>query len=78
MNGVVSEKFRTFVQTNHNIDVSMRLRYILFSVLTLLLFTPVRAQVPAGSNIVSRTMLSSDSTKAVEQRVYDNGLGDIV
>ena len=51
MNGVVSEKFRTFVQTNHNIDVSMRLRYILFSVLTLL------AVVPATAGMISRTGL---------------------
>ena len=40
--------------------------------------TPVRGQDVPGSNIVSRTLLSSDGTRAVEQRVYDNGLGDVV
>ena len=39
---------------------------------------PVHSQDVAGSNIVSRTFLSADETKAIEQRVYDNGLGDVV
>ena len=76
--GVVSEKIRTFALTNYNSDVSMRLRHVLFSVLMMLLITPIRGQETVGSNIVSRTMLSADSTKMIEQRVYDNGLGDIV
>ena len=39
---------------------------------------PVHSQDVAGSNIVSRTFLSADETKAIEQRFYDNGMGDIV
>ena len=39
---------------------------------------PIHGQNVPGSNIVSRTFLSADETKAIEQRVYDNGLGDIV
>ena len=39
---------------------------------------PVIAQDEAGSNIISRRMLSADGKKKIEQRVFDNGLGDIV
>ena len=35
-------------------------------------------QNTAGSSIASKTLLSSDGARKVEQRVYDNGLGDIV
>ena len=38
----------------------------------------VRPQAVPGSSIVSRTVLSSDGTRKLVQRVYDNGLGDIV
>ena len=48
--------------------------YILLAAVVL----PVYGQSVPGSNIVSRTFLSADETKAIEQRVYDNGLGDIV
>lgn len=41
-------------------------------------FAPVNAQDNAGSDIISRTMLSADGKKMIEQRVFDNGLGDIV
>lgn len=41
-------------------------------------FAPVNAQDKAGSDIISRTMLSADGKKMIEQRVFDNGLGDIV
>ena len=57
---------------------NMRLRYILLSVLALALIVPSQAQDEAGSNIVSKTMLSADGSKAIEQRVYDNGLGDVI
>ena len=42
------------------------------------IISPAGGQNLPGSNIVSRTVLSSDGTKKAEQRVYDNGLGDIV
>ena len=48
--------------------------YILLAAVVL----PVYGQSVPGSNIVSRIFLSADETKAIEQRVYDNGLGDIV
>lgn len=48
--------------------------YILLAAVVL----PVYGQSAPGSNIVSRTFLSVDEAKAIEQRVYDNGLGDIV
>lgn len=56
----------------------MRLRYILLSILAIVFIVPSHAQDEVGSNIVSRTMLSADGSKAIEQRVYDNGLGDVV
>lgn len=39
---------------------------------------PAWGQNTAGSSIASKTLLSSDGARKVEQRVYDNGLGDIV
>ena len=42
------------------------------------LIAQVRAQDVPGSSIVSRTFLSSDGSGKLVQRVYDNGLGDIV
>ena len=48
--------------------------YILLAAVVL----PIHGQNAPGSNIVSRTFLSADETKAIEQRLYDNGLGDIV
>ena len=61
----------------------MRLRYIYLYFLMMTLTTvPLRAQDMAGSdigsNIVSRTMLSPDGARSLTQRVFDNGLGDIV
>jgi RHS repeat-associated protein len=53
-------------------------KYILLVLIIMAAVASVQAQSVPGSNIVSRTVLSSDGVKAVEQRVYDNGLGDIV
>ena len=39
---------------------------------------PARGQTSGGSSIASLTVLSSDTTKVLERRVYDNGLGDVV
>ena len=39
---------------------------------------PAYGQSIAGSSIASKTLLSSDGARKVEQHVYDNGLGDIV
>lgn len=48
-------------------------------ILVMAVIIPVIAQTTApGSNIVSRTLLSSDGTMKLVQRVYDNGLGDAV
>ena len=53
-------------------------RYIwILTVLVTAFISPVRGQNSAGSNIVSRTVLSSGGAVA-EQRVYDNGLGDVI
>ena len=57
---------------------NMRLRHIFMFVLAIAFSVPVQAQDKVGSNIVTRTMLSADGTKQIEQRVYDNGLGDII
>ena len=54
---------------------SMRQRHIILFLLMTLFILPVSSQETAGSNIVSRTLLLSDGSKAIEQRVYDNGLG---
>ena len=39
---------------------------------------PTRAQNVPGSSIISWTFLSPDGARKVVQRVYDNGLGDVV
>ena len=39
---------------------------------------PARGQTSGGSSIASLTVLSSDTAKVLERRVYDNGLGDRV
>ena len=60
----------------------MRTRYFFFFFLTALLLAPARAQeMPGGgtgSDIVSRTVLAPGGARKAVQRVYDNGLGDIV
>ena len=47
-------------------------------ILVMAVIIPVRGQDVPGSDIVSRTLLSSDGTMKLVQRVYDNGLGDTV
>lgn len=47
-------------------------------ILVMAVIIPVRGQDVPGSDIVSRTLLSSDGTMKLVQRVYDNGLGDVV
>lgn len=54
------------------------LRPIILYILMMSVIAPARGQNAAGSNIVSRTVLSSDTARVLEQRVYDNGLGDVV
>jgi hypothetical protein len=76
--GVMSGFFHTFVQSVLNCKILMILRCSLLSVPLTAVTSPALAQGAPGSSIVSRTMLSSDGTKAVVQRVYDNGLGDVV
>lgn len=56
----------------------MSLRQIILCVLMTTVIAPARGQNAAGSNIVSRTVLSSDTARVLEQRVYDNGLGDVI
>ena len=77
-NIVISDKFCIFAQTIHDSYATMSLRPLLLSILMTLFILPVSGQETAGSNIVSRTLLLSDGSKSIEQRVYDNGLGDIV
>ena len=57
---------------------NMILRRIFIYALLLMFIAPISGQRTEGSNIVSRTRLLSDGTKKIEQRVYDNGLGDVV
>ena len=57
---------------------NMSLRQIIVPMLGMLLFSPARGQSSAGSSILSRTVLSSDTARVLEQRVYDNGLGDVI
>ncbi len=47
-------------------------------VLVMAVIIPTRGQDVPGSDIVSRTLLSSDGTMKLVQRVYNNGLGDAV
>ena len=56
----------------------MRLRCVILYILLTMFMAPVSGQETEGSNIVSRTLLLSDGSKKIEQRVYDNGLGDVV
>ena len=56
----------------------MRLRYLFFYFLAVTSVVPALAQDVPGSSIVSRTFLSPDGMRKAVQRVYDNGLGDIV
>ncbi len=77
-NGAMSGKYCTFAQTNHNNAAQMRLRLIILSFLMMAFFTAIQGQTMPGSSIISRTYLSADSTRLMEQRVYDNGLGDVV
>ena len=75
-NGIISEKCCTFVQTNRNCSAQMRVLLLFLSYLVTAIISPVRGQTSAGSNIVSRTVLSGGGV--AEQRVYDNGLGDVI
>lgn len=53
--------------------------YIAFICCQILFFvSSTQAQNNAGSSIVSRTKLQNSGARYLEQRVYDNGLGDIV
>ena len=56
----------------------MRFRHIFTYFLMAAFLVPAWGQNTAGSSIASKTLLSSDGVRKVEQRVYDNGLGDIV
>jgi len=56
----------------------MSLRHTILCILMLSIIAPARSQSSAGSNIVSRTVLSGDGMKAAEHHVYDNGLGDVI
>ncbi len=75
---VILNKFRIFVQTFHNNYDPMRLRHVFLCLLMTMFIVPVSGQETEGSNIVSRTRLLADGSKKIEQRVYDNGLGDMV
>ena len=74
----MSEECCNFVPSNHKNDALMSLRCVLLSFLMAVFTPPVSSQEMEGSNIVSRTLLLSDGSKAIEQRVYDNGLGDVI
>ena len=73
-----SREFITFVQTNQTYHIHMRSRICFLLILMAAFLAPAYGQNTAGSSIASKTLLSSDGARKVEQRVYDNGLGDIV
>ena len=73
-----SKELCTFVRTIHHTATSMNQRLILLYCLLVQFLLPTHGQGMAGSNIASRTFLDADGSQQVEQRVYDNGLGDIV
>ncbi len=77
-NGVISGKYCIFALTNHNNAAQMTLRHIILCILMMVFIATVQGQTVPGSSIVSRTYLLADSTRLLEQRVYDNGLGDVV
>ena len=52
--------------------------YGILPLMAIALVAPVCGQTVPGSCIVTRTVLSSDSTRVLEQRSYDNGLGDVI
>ena len=58
--------------------INIRHQYLFLYFMVVSSIAPVLAQDVSGSSIVSRTLLSPDSQRMVERRVYDNGLGDIV
>lgn len=60
------------------IKVYLKLRYILLCILATSFMARAMGQNAVGSNIVSRTMLASDSSKILTQQVFDNGLGDVI
>ena len=76
--GAISPFISIFAQTIHDSNTEMKLRQIFLPILMMSFIIPARAQSMAGSSIASRTLLISDGTKKIEERVYDNGLGDIV
>ena len=63
----------------HIIMSSIRFRHTWTLLLLLtVFFVPMWGQSQAGSNIASRTLLSSDGSSKIEHRVFDNGLGDVI
>ena len=56
----------------------MRLWAIFQYFLAMSSIVPIQAQNVPGSSIVSRTFLSPDGSRKLVQRVYDDGLGDVV
>lgn len=60
------------------VTIQMSRQHLLLYLLLILFSIPLHGQDEPGSNIVSRTFLSADGAKQIEQRVYDNGLGDII
>lgn len=53
----------------------MRFQHIFTYFLMAAFLAPAYGQNTAGSSIASKTLLSYDGARKVEQRVYDNGLG---
>lgn len=58
--------------------INIRYRYLFLYFMVVSSIAPVLAQDVPGSSIISRTFLSPDGARKAVQRVYDNGLGDIV
>ena len=57
----------------NNVKIRITFLYLMAS-----LAAPVLSQTTPGSNITSRTFLTSDGSRKLVQRVYDDGLGDVL
>lgn len=58
-------------------NINYKHHFTILSWLLLAFCVSAWAQNPSGSNIVSRTKLEARGSRVIEQRVYDNGLGDV-
>ena len=75
---LVQPKGKLYESTDMYTINSKHIGLLFFLMLTLSTISLRAQDMAVGSNIVSRTLLSSDGTRNLVQRVHDNGLGDVV